>query len=88
MMDIGSWQEVRAALEAHRDTLNEEISAYPAPIPGCDAQFNHLLEKRARINKELRRLKGKMGKTAGPTAISQFVESCPFLTGARGENHT
>ncbi len=26
-----------------------EISSYPTPISGCDAQFNHLLAERARI---------------------------------------
>ena len=88
MTGIGGWEEVRAALETRRDALNEEISAYPAPIPGCDAQFNHLLEERARINQELRRLKGEMGRTSGPSAISEFVESCPFLMGAEGEKHT
>ncbi|MBT6095116.1 MAG: hypothetical protein HOH04_09545 [Rhodospirillaceae bacterium] len=29
--------------------LNAEIRAYPAPISGCDAQFNHLLGERQRI---------------------------------------
>lgn len=40
-------------LEAARDELlmaqkrlNAEIAAYPSPITGCDAQFNHLLGER------------------------------------------
>ena len=88
MTSISSWKDVRAALETHRDTLNAEISVYPAPIPGCDAQFNHLLEERARINRELGRLESEMAKTTTPAAISEFIDSCPFLTGAGGEKHT
>ena len=41
--------EPRDALEAERRRLDEEIRTYPRPIPRCDAQFNHLLEERARI---------------------------------------
>ena len=39
-------RERKAALDA-------EIAAYPRPIAGCDAQFNALLEERARLAKEL-----------------------------------
>lgn len=41
--------ELRARLEAQRRRLDEEIRAYPTPIPRCDAQFNHLFDRRARI---------------------------------------
>lgn len=88
MRDMKSWNEVRAALEARRNALNEEIAGYPAPVPGCDAQFNHLLEERARIAKELGRLDGAKGRSSDQTAVLDFVESCPFLTGAGGEKHT
>jgi hypothetical protein len=27
----------------------EEISAYPTPISGCDAQFNYLLAERQKV---------------------------------------
>lgn len=33
--------------------LNAEISAYPSPISGCDAQFNHLLGERHKISQAL-----------------------------------
>lgn len=39
----------RAALEAARARIGAEIAAYPAPIAGCDAQFNHLLAQRDRV---------------------------------------
>ena len=36
-------------LKAARQQLNAEISSYPTPISGCDAQFNHLLAQRHQI---------------------------------------
>ena len=38
-------QDIKAALEK----IKAEIAAYPAPIAGCDAQFNHLLAERAAL---------------------------------------
>ncbi len=46
----------RASLEARRKQLDEEIRAYPTPIPRCDAQFNFLMEERTRIVRELEAL--------------------------------
>jgi hypothetical protein len=42
-------------MDAHerKAALDAEIAAYPRPIAGCDAQFNALLEERARLVKEL-----------------------------------
>jgi hypothetical protein len=42
-------EDLRTRLEARRRRLDDEIRAYPTPIPRCDAQFNHLFEQRARI---------------------------------------
>jgi hypothetical protein len=44
-------------LEDEKRRINEEIRVYPTPIAGCDAQFNSLLEKQAKIVQELDRLK-------------------------------
>jgi hypothetical protein len=43
-------------LEKIRRDLSEDISAYPTPIAGCDAQFNHLLDLRYRLNNALQSL--------------------------------
>jgi hypothetical protein len=48
--------ERKADLESERHRINDEIKNYPTPIPACDAQFNFLLEERARIARELREL--------------------------------
>ncbi len=42
------------SLELARHMLADEIGNYPTPISGCDAQFNHLLAERRRINDALR----------------------------------
>lgn len=52
-MSVG---QMRAQLEQEKRRINEEINNYPPPIPACDAQFNYLLEERARILQELSRL--------------------------------
>lgn len=54
--------ETRQQLEAERLRLQREITAYPAPIPACDAYFNSLLEQRARICDALARI----DETAAP----------------------
>lgn len=43
-------------LELALKNLSSEISAYPTPISGCDAQFNHLLEQRSKIRNALHAL--------------------------------
>lgn len=40
----------RGALIAAREALAAEIREYPRPISGCDAQFNHLLAERRRVD--------------------------------------
>jgi hypothetical protein len=55
-MATTTMQARRAALEARRKQLDDEIRSYPTPIPRCDAQFNHLFEERARVMRELAEL--------------------------------
>ena len=47
------WDGIRSRLEGERDRVCGEIRDYPTPIPRCDAQFNHLLEQRDSIAREL-----------------------------------
>lgn len=48
---LESIDSVSAALTAERRTVAQLISAYPRPISGCDAQFNHLLDMRRRLER-------------------------------------
>ena len=43
----------RAALAEAAAALDAEIRAYPAPVAGCDAQYNHLLAERHRVRRAL-----------------------------------
>ena len=44
-----AWQDIRVKLEHARQRIQAEITRYPAPIPACDADFNFMLEERARL---------------------------------------
>ncbi len=50
------WDALRARLEQTQEAVAAEIRAYPPPIPACDAQYNHLLERRAALSAALARL--------------------------------
>ena len=71
-------QEMIRLLRQHRRQLNDEIGDYPVPITACDAQFNHLLERRRAIGRELRRLNDL--SDAEVIDESQFVEACEYLS--------
>ena len=46
----------RAELEAARRVLQDELRAYPTPVSGCDAQYNHLIGLRGAITAALQAL--------------------------------
>ncbi len=54
-------KEIRDRLEGERDRNYKEILNYPRPIPACDQQFNHLLEEREKISRELDRMDSLSG---------------------------
>jgi DNA-binding SARP family transcriptional activator len=73
------WNALRQALEAERLRVQQEIGGYPPPIPLCDAYFNFLLEQRALLTDELRRLEEAVAESAAsddPSAVlDAFVAS-------------
>jgi hypothetical protein len=76
------WGAVRDALEAERLLIQEEIRAYPPPIPACDAAFNHLLERRAGIGEALLALEDVAALAAASgdpaAALASYIASSPF----------
>lgn len=52
-------EDALLTLRAARRSLVNEISAYPRPISGCDAQFNHLLSDRTRISDAINALQNR-----------------------------
>lgn len=51
-----SIENAKRNLLAARAALDAELRAYPAPVAGCDAQYNHLLAERRRVRAALRAL--------------------------------
>ena len=50
----------RSELAAARQLLQGEISSYPTPISGCDAQFNHMLGERQKVLSAIRLLEERV----------------------------
>ena len=69
------WRGVRHRLLALMREVAEEIRAYPAPIPACDAQYNHLLELRRLLPGELARLEAVACDPAA--SVEAFVCASP-----------
>lgn len=77
-MKMGSeWDALRGRIVQLQKAVAAEISAYPVPIPGCDAQFNHLLERRAALNEARARLDSVC--TSGVATAEDFLASTPLL---------
>ena len=77
------WRELEFHLEKEKRRIFDEILHYPPPIPACDVQFNYLLEERARITQELRRMSELSKKGAGYRdcirLIREFIGSSKFI---------
>ena len=69
------WASMRAQLEAERKRIVEEIRAYPTPIPRCDEQFNHLIERRERLASALSRLDDVERSSAAAPADASRLEA-------------
>lgn len=77
---------IRDHLLALKQPVDAEIRAYPPPIPGCDAQFNHLLDERAGLSRALVGLDGiaKQGLTPADEAraLDVFIGACGYIDAA------
>jgi hypothetical protein len=71
----GAWAAMRVQLEAERKRIVEEIRAYPTPIPRCDEQFNHLIERRERLTSALSRLDDAARSSAAAPADASRLEA-------------
>ncbi len=73
MKPNSDWDALRARLEQTQGAVAAEIRTYPPPVPACDAQFNHLLERREALSAALARLDAARNDGAG-TAQSLHAE--------------
>lgn len=48
--------EAMRTLELARTQIQDEMRAYPTPVSGCDAQYNHLIGQRGAISEAMRAL--------------------------------
>lgn len=78
-----AWDEIAARLAALKAPIDAEIRAYPLPIPGCDAQYNHLLERRGEIAREIVRLgRARAASPAGRAGLREieaFLDACALI---------
>jgi len=51
MPDVTPIEKAQDAILAAQREIALAITSYPAPISGCDAQFNHLLDCRRRLER-------------------------------------
>jgi hypothetical protein len=74
--------ELRRWLTGAGAALAGEIRSYPTPIPRCDAQFNHLVERRGRLSQLVTdvdvALERPDGGAALRTVLAQLPDVPPF----------
>ena len=74
------WKRIEHYLGEIRHLVHDEIRSYPRPIPACDVQFNFLLEQRASLDAEIKRLQEAQQNDASAQSIQQFLDSSPYLS--------
>jgi len=73
------WDRLRQHLESKRRPIQDEIRRYPPPIPACDAHFNHLLDQRSLLSRELMRLDAACREGDPEAAVADFLRSSPCV---------
>jgi hypothetical protein len=56
-----------------RTSIDEEIRAYPTPIPRCDAQFNFVYEQRAQLSRWLSGLDAALERKDAPVPLASAM---------------
>ena len=77
MKPDSKWDALRARLVAQQKAVAAEIGAYPGPITACDAQYNHLLERRVALHRARARLDA--AREDGVATAGDFLAQTPLL---------
>ncbi len=77
MTTDSDWDALRTRLVHLQEAVAAEIRAYPAPIPACDVQYDHLLERRAALAEARARLDA--ARESGAGTAEDFLASTPLL---------
>ena len=75
--------QLRAQLLARREEVLVEIRAHPPAIPACDAHFNHLLQRRDALGRELGLLQDILEANDDATRaqrLADFLRDSDFLS--------
>ncbi len=64
---------LRDYLQHAKRLVDEQIRAYPKPIPRCDAQFNYLYEQRARLSEALEQVNAVFDRGDSAADLRRFV---------------
>ncbi len=68
---------LRVRLARLQEAVAAEIRTYPVPIPACDAQYNHLLERRTALAAALASL--DTTRETGTATPEEFRAKTPLL---------
>ena len=71
--------ELRDFLLQAKRALDEELRAYPTPIPRCDAQFNYAYEQRSRLAELLNRFDAALDPAAGASELQSAMSAFAAL---------
>jgi len=66
---------LRDYLQRTKLLLDEQIRAYPKPIPRCDAQFNYLYEQRNRLSAALDQANAAIDARGSASELERWVMS-------------
>ncbi len=77
MTTESDWDALRVRLVDLQEAVAAEILAYPAPVPACDAQYDHLLERRVALAAARARLDA--ARESGAGTAEDFRASTPLL---------
>ena len=86
--DVGIVTEIKLHLETYKERIASEIRQYPMLIPGCDAQYNFLLEERASVNRELKELEilamRALNEIELAGTVRKFINSSEYIQAEKG----
>ena len=76
---------IQRRLEAVRESISRELCAIPAPVPGCDVNFNRLLEDRAQVVDELQRFMRLTRQAPSAATLVEFANASAWIDQATRE---
>ena len=70
---------IQRRLEAVRESISRELCAIPAPVPGCDVNFNRLLEDRSKVVDELQGFVRLTRQAPSASVLVEFARASAWV---------